>query len=848
MRWKAMVMSLALTFAASIGCKQQCFVTECDLDHYKHLGLPLCPEADPRISIVPSTTNVGQPTTVDDAEREGRPLSLAEAIALALEHGTPGDPFVRGFTNDNMLNFANNNVTSPEFNIRVLSIDPARVATDIEASLAKFDAEWVTRMTWNTTDQPVASGAEAVVAAGKVTALQSEMASFNTGLVKPLPTGGIAGISFETDYDLTNAPTARVNPSYRPTLQFQFEQPLLQGFGVEINELRNQHPDSVLGLFRETSRVEGILITRLRFDQQRAEFERNVHLELANVEVAYWNLYAAYGELYAREVGYRLAYELWRINRRRYELGQIKPQDLEFSRAQWEFFRGQRLTALGNVLEAEHQLRGLCGLPVEDCARLVPVDQPTLAGYQPDWCGAVNEALALRPELVLARDDLKGRQLDVINQKNLLLPDVRFFSTYDLNGIGTHLDGGPNDPNNALHSLASDKFNNWLMGLRATVPIGYRDAHAALRSARLLLARSYAVLRDQENKAQRLLTEQYRDIFRQYALIQAHRAEREALVRDVQARLRAYQEGKENLVQLVLISERQLSDALTTEYRAIGDYNAALARFDWAKGTILQRDNVVISEGPLPGCAQVRAVEHERQRSQALVLREREDPVLSSQCTCQGVACGTLPQLPSNEAPSIPALFEGQRQLEAVPNALPATPSIGPETPVLPSPRPAGPSVAPPALPVQQLPAPTALKSATPAVPEGTPDPGAPVHTGYATSEGAGKKVTWTFANEMAQPTAPVAPARASREGTITVDGGEKRVTILRSGSQASPTPAPAKAPVVPPAAVTGAHQGIMQMGDREKPVTWTVLPAAGKDGEARPSTSTGTASGTTPP
>ena len=40
--------------------------------------------------------------------------------------------------------------------------------------------------------------------------------------------------------------------------------------------------------------VEGILITRIRLDQQRAEFERNLNYLLLNVEAAYWNLYGAY--------------------------------------------------------------------------------------------------------------------------------------------------------------------------------------------------------------------------------------------------------------------------------------------------------------------------------------------------------------------------------------------------------------------------------------------------------------------------------------------------------------------------------------------------------------------------
>ena len=135
-------------------------------------------------------------------------------------------------------------------------------------------------------------------------------ATYSSSMVKPLPTGGVAGITFRTDYQFTNLPAA-VNPSYRPTLQFQFEQPLLQGFGVEINQLRASHPGSILnpGVFQGSTSTEGILITRLRFDQQRAEFERNLNQMLLNVEVAYWNLYGSYLTLYSRKQALRFAFE-----------------------------------------------------------------------------------------------------------------------------------------------------------------------------------------------------------------------------------------------------------------------------------------------------------------------------------------------------------------------------------------------------------------------------------------------------------------------------------------------------------------------------------------------------------
>ena len=88
----------------------------------------------------------------------------------------------------------------------------------------------------------------------------------------------------------------------------------------------------------------------------------------------------------------------------------------------------------------------------------------------------------------------------------------------------------------------------------------------------------------------------------------------------------------------------------------------------------MQRDNIVIAEGGLPQCAQVRAVEHERERASALVLRERAKPVTVPCCRVEGGTLMGLPELPPSSAPSIPALFEGQATLDKIPEQLPPVP------------------------------------------------------------------------------------------------------------------------------------------------------------------------------
>jgi outer membrane protein TolC len=682
MRWKAVFVGLALTLAVTAGCKQQCFMTEADLNGPITTGLLGNRELDPTVGNQPITARVAAPPTVLNLERQIRYVSLAETISIALEQGTVGSgsfantaPGAETYSDTEVLFNARATFTD---SIRILALDPAITGADIDRSLSKFDAVWNTSLSWNVTDRPVASSIDTFQAGG-LNSINTEAADVRTSIFKPLPAGGTAGITFDVPYQLTNLPS-RVNPAYTPSLEFQFEQPLLQGFGVEINQLRQSHPGSLLlpngGVLSGLPQpgVDGILITRLRFDQQRAEFQRSVNIMLANVEYSYWNLYNSYWTLYANETALRQAYEAWKIAEVKLQAGKIAIADVAQTRGQYELFRSNRLASLDDVLERERQLRGMLGMPVEDGKRLVPSDSPTLAAYQPDWDTALDEALNNAPSLVIAREEVKANQLNVRLAENFLLPDLRFAATYDVNSIGTHLDG--TDANNAFRNLSSDHFNNSSLALRLNVPIGYRNAHANVRIQKLNLARSYETLRTQELKVQRALAKAYRAVFTAYEQIKALRAQREAFGVQVTARFQEFQAGKIT-PDLLLEAQRFFAQALSSEYSAIRDYNNALTTFELVKGTIPQHDNVVISEAGLPVAAAERAVEHQRKRSIALELRERAAPVSLAESHADNMSVD-VPQGQRSQAMPLSDLWQTKRPLldaPPAPSAATASPS-----------------------------------------------------------------------------------------------------------------------------------------------------------------------------
>lgn len=584
--------------------------------------------------------------TVLAPEAEARPISLAECIALALENGRLGTT-----------------------NIRVYALDPAIAGADIEQALSRFDARWQSSAIWNVVDQRTGTAQQAIL--GGEGFIRQDLAHIGTSLLKPLPTGGVAGITFRTDYELARDLNSTVNPAYTPFLVFGFEQPLLQGAGVEINQLRRSHPVTGVG------DGPGILLSRTAYDLSRIDLQARVQELLFNVEEAYWNLYASYWNLYSRDTGLRQSYAAWYIGKLRYEKGELSRVDLAKIEQQFQVFRGERLQALGNatggagVLEAERVLRFTIGLPPEDGQRLVPLDRPTATPVEPNWPAARDEALANRPDLLRSRQDLKLARLTLERERDLLRPDLRVFGNYDFNGLGNRLDGADG---NAFRSLASNRFHDWTFGLRLDVPVGFRNAHALVRKAELQLEQRLIALRDQEVQAVFDLQHSYRQLVQLAESIHIARARKKAAAVQIDGLSAQFLAGQAT-IDFLITAQRLYVDALRDEYLGLALYNTALADFERQQGTLPNYDNVHIAEAALPSSAQARASNRIRERQAALLLRERALPALPS--ARESSPSLTPPPVNEEEARWLADVLDGRGEVPQLPTN-PATPPTAP--------------------------------------------------------------------------------------------------------------------------------------------------------------------------
>ena len=463
----------------------------------------------------PITPGIKSPATVVNPERPARYMTLQEAIALALENGkTSGSGAYQqgagGLADRSLPRFGGaGSLNGQNDHIRVIALNPALANASLEASLARFDAVWVTGMNWTNTDS--LAGVQNPLGSINTGFQPGQGAQFDSSIVKAFADGSVANMTFLMNYrDLNSnafagnpAAAGPLNPQYTPRVSFGYELPLWRDAGTEINSLLSKVPGLTGNSFNGNSSaatgfnkqqgnllslagtpVEGTLISRLRFDQSRAEFERNVHILVLNTEIAYWNLYNKYGQLYSFEENLRILQKAFQESYYKFKLGNLDPYKYHQIRGQFEEFRGERVRALQEVLDAERNLRDLMGMTVEDGTRVVPTTPPTLAEFKPVWENSLQDALNLRPELVLARENLRYHQYLLTIQKNNLKPDLRAYMRYEPLGEGSSLIGSGDtftDTSGATHSA------NALRNLMGGPPGRLRSRPVHERAARLPL-------------------------------------------------------------------------------------------------------------------------------------------------------------------------------------------------------------------------------------------------------------------------------------------------------------------------------------------------------------------------
>lgn len=420
-----------------------------------------------------------------------------------------------------------------------------------------------------------------------------EYSDYSVRLTQLIPTGGEFSLSFSS-YSLdTSQRFQTINPRYGSQLSFSFTQPVLRDFGFKVTR-------------RE------IIIAHHNTEISEKRLKQAVLDTVYSVEEAYWDLVYSIENLKVMQRSLELAQDLLAKNTREVEVGMLAPIEVLSAQAEVARREADILQAVAQVRSSEDRLKTLLDLAGEEkigLTKIVPGDTPSFEKKDV----TIEEALAVgrqhRPDLQAGRVELKSRDLDVSVAKNQLLPTLDLVASYWSPGVSgdqilylnddplTEVIVGtiPGGASNALKDALKFRYRNWSVGLTLSIPINSVFSRAQYAQAKVSMEQAELSLKNTEQQAFLEIRDAVRSVQTDYRRVRAYKAARELAQKNLEAEQKKLNVGLTTNYQVLLL-QRDLADAQSSELRAIIDYNLALAALDKAMGITLDKKNIRMTQ------------------------------------------------------------------------------------------------------------------------------------------------------------------------------------------------------------------------------------------------------------
>jgi len=454
---------------------------------------------------------------------------------------------------------------------QIARLQPGISEAQLAAAEAAFDALFFTDLSYTKLDEPNTVPVLRGVPLGAQVTVQNTT-TFETGIRKPLVSGGEVTVSTILDRSRNNTPGFELtpDPAYLSRISLGISQPLLRGFGSDVN----------------------LAEIRLAQNQDRRSIQelRDTLLELVqSIESAYWDLVVARRRLLIQE---RLV-ERGISVRDRIEARLIRdalPAEYADAVATVERRRAEVISARRDHRAASDRLKALINDPtltVGSEVQLKPIDFMPEAPLEYDLREAIVTAVDSRPEIYSALIDLDDRAIGVTLADNARLPLLNVSARMEYLGLA-------DDARSSVGNVFEDQFVDYFIALTFEQPIGNRAAEANYRAARLRQSAAVIAYRQAVQNVVLDVKAALRDVRANYALIAASRTSRLAAAENLRAFDAADLMQALTPERLNLRFQRQsaLASAELTEINALADFNKAVARLYRAMGVGLEMNNI----------------------------------------------------------------------------------------------------------------------------------------------------------------------------------------------------------------------------------------------------------------
>jgi HAE1 family hydrophobic/amphiphilic exporter-1 len=339
-------------------------------------------------------------------------LSLQDAVTMALEH--------------------NLGIKTEQENIKLAQFD-------LEGSYGVYDPTVGAGFSFSRSTSPSANPFN--VGKGSNSVLFQSF-SGNLNASKLFNNGGTGQAIFNISRGITNSNSSGLSPSYQPSFQLKFTQPLMKNFKIDPSR-RN------------------ILALKKKLDLADLTFRQKLVGLVAQVQSAYYDLAFSIKNAEIQREAVELAAVQLRNNEIQVKAGTAAPIDIVSAQAELERRKDAAISALIPITQAENALKALLiDDPLSDLMNyeIAPTDNIDVVGEKIDLNTAISIAMDRRPEI--KQLDLQGQVNDVDKDffKNQLKPEVDISAGFSAQGLA----GDPGAPIAGFPSLKGGEFDGGL--------------------------------------------------------------------------------------------------------------------------------------------------------------------------------------------------------------------------------------------------------------------------------------------------------------------------------------------------------------------------------------------------
>jgi outer membrane protein len=392
----------------------------------------------------------------------------------------------------------------------------------------------------------------------------------------------------------SNAGRYTYDPLLNSSLGFTITQPLLRGFGIELNR-------RYIHIANNNKRIAELV------------FRQQVIDTVAGIARLYTDLVSLNEDVNVKRESLRLAQRLYEDNKNKVDQGQLAPIELTRAQAQVAVSEQALISSQGLVEQQELIVktaitrRGLAN-PAIRAAHIIPTD--TLAVPESEPLQSVGDliakALRERPDLAQAGVQVENSQLSLKGSLNAVQPELDVIGTVQNGGLSGNLNPAaaalapgaavyPGGYGTTLGQIFKNNFPTYSIGVQLILPLRNRVAQSdAVRDE--LLVRQTQVRRQQfEDQVRLEVADAYVAMQQTWAAYQAAVQSRVLQEQSVQVEQDTFDEGLATNYQVIQY-QTLLAQARSTEVAAQGAYVKAKVALDRATASTLDRYHVSIDE------------------------------------------------------------------------------------------------------------------------------------------------------------------------------------------------------------------------------------------------------------